>query len=696
MPYIVIEDFKAGMDRRKKRVSGKPGQLWEGKNGHINRGGDYERRKKFVAKYNLPAAATKGLAAINGQIYVFGATTTPVGIPSGVNYQRLQHPSSGSAVIENILSVTAFSGKLYVVAEFDDGNIYHYYDGARVTSWDSVASSVASNNAVASALAAKIDSAAAYSATSLSNVITITAASAGTPFTISQSTVNGGTNPDQTITLAQTQANISAVAEVRASSAFNVTGGTSNPGTNKVTSITVDGVEVLSTAVDWATSNSATAAAIAAQINSYSSSPEYSALSDGAGVTIRAAVGTGAGPNGFNVVVSTAGDVTTSTPTTMGGGVTAVSAQAQIYTATIGGTFETADIFTITLDGQEYSVSGAAAGTGTFALTFQQKVYSITNSLLYFSALSSPTQFGSGVGSGFINISNQNALNESLTSIQEYQGNLAIFSRSNISIYAMDVDPALNTFRQTVQNTGTISPRSVIPYGNIDVFYLDDSGVRSLRARDSSNAPAVNDVGVAIDTFLREYAATLTEGQVQKAIGMIEPVDGRYWLAIGNRIFVFSYFPGSKINAWTYYDLVDEISTADVSDMARTGRQAFVRSADKIYLYGGDAGTTYPNNGEIECTLQIPFLSAGTPATFKGMGGFDIACEGTWLAKLLPDPNDTSVQIEIGTFNQITLSNAHNIIQHSCSLFAINLSCTTAGYACVSGMAIHYDAEEAL
>ena len=89
-------------------------------------------------------------------------------------------------------------------------------------------------------------------------------------------------------------------------------------------------------------------------------------------------------------------------------------------------------------------------------------------------------------------------------------------------------------------------------------------------------------------------------------------------------------------------------------------------------------------------------MSANTPATIKGVSGFDISCEGTWLAKLLTDPNDTdNVQLTIGTFNQITVSNSRNVIQHSCSIFAVNLSCTTAGYACISGMAIHYDAEEA-
>lgn len=48
MSYLAISDFKFGMDRRRKRISGVPGTLWTLKNAHISRGGDIERAKKQV------------------------------------------------------------------------------------------------------------------------------------------------------------------------------------------------------------------------------------------------------------------------------------------------------------------------------------------------------------------------------------------------------------------------------------------------------------------------------------------------------------------------------------------------------------------------------------------------------------------------------------------------------------------------
>lgn len=806
MAYLLVDNFRAGMDRRNKRISGKAGTLWTGKNGHITRGGDWERRKKFVNTFTLPTGTTKGLATTNGQLFVFGASATPGTIPVGVTYQRLQHPSSGSAVITRILSVTLFSGKIYAIAEFDDGNVYHYYDGVRVTAWDAVSATIASNNAVASALATKIDLNASVSATALSNVVTITASVPGVTFTATKSTVNGGATNDQDITLTETQANIVPVAEVLssatvqitggtastpetlASATLTITGGTNNPGVDTISSITVNGVEILNVAIDWttsnnntallitnqintynstpeytatrvnnvitikpiagtgatpngfalvptvngtvtethsatftggvtavsndissikvdgvevlnatiqwATSNSNTAQLLVNQINTYNSSPEYTAVRSGSDVIISAAAGTGATPNGFVLAVVKHGSMAENHSATMSGGVTAVAAQARVVTGTIIGTFESGDIFTITINGTPYSVSGSAAGTGTMSLTFQQKVYSVTNSLLYFTALNAPADL-TGTGSGFINIANQNALSEILTAIAEYQGRLAIFSRSNITIYKTDVDPALNIFQQSVPNTGTSSPRSVIPYGNIDVFYLEDSGIRSLRARDSSNSPAVNDVGVSIDTFVRDYISTLTEDQLERAMAIIEPVDGRYWLAMGKRIFVFSYFPGSKINAWSYYDLSDEIGSDEITEIVRVGRKTYLRAGDKIYLYGGNNGTTYPNANEIECLVELPFLAAATPATFKGVGGFDIAAQGSWKNYLLIDPNNESAEIHVSDSTGISYAQPRSIMQHPCPVFALRMSCVTAGYASISSVAIHYHAEDA-
>ena len=55
------------------------------------------------------------------------------------------------------------------------------------------------------------------------------------------------------------------------------------------------------------------------------------------------------------------------------------------------------------------------------------------------------------------------------------------------------------------------------------------------------------------DNFLTDFVSQQSAEDVQNAIGVIEPRDGRFWLAIGDTIFVFSYFPAAKVSAWTIY-----------------------------------------------------------------------------------------------------------------------------------------------
>lgn len=575
MSYVVIEDFRLGMDRRKKRVSGVAGALWDGINGHITRGGDFERRKKFVSKYSLPAG-TFGLTQINQRLYVFGSGVTPTGIPPSITYQRLQH--TGTANMDEIIDVSRFNSKIYAVASFDNGDVFHYYDGSRVTDWDTVAGGIMSLSTVAARLAAKISLDSRYIASAIGTTITIEAAIADTPFTITASAVNGAGTDDQSITLTLVQS--------------------------------------------------------------------------------------------------------------------AAPGAAQIHTAVVAGTVDADDQFTITIDGINYVTTTLGSAMGLTALTYESKLYSVTTSLLEFSKVNDPTLFSSGTGSGFINMTNQNEDNEALVGVQIYQNRMAIFSRDNVQVWLIAVDPTNNAFQQNLQNTGALSSRSILQYGNIDVFYLSDSGIRSIKARDASNAPAVNDVGVAIDSFVQDYIADLDGSQIQRACALIEPLTGRYWLALHNIIIVYSYFPGSKITAWTYYDLTDEIANNDITEMVKVGSRVYIRSGDTVYLYGGDTGAEYPAKGECIATVGLPFLSAEKPATVKGVKSFDAAMENTWNVKLLPNPKDDSIELNVGTFNGTTFSPfANNPIQQPLALFAVKMTCAEAGYASVSKVVVHFDVE---
>ena len=103
-----------------------------GRDGHINRGGEFEQRAIFKKVYTLPAGATKGLGATAASLYVFGDQAAPA-MPAGVAYQRLQ--DADSSALDRVLSTTLFKGKLFVNARFVDNHVIAFSDGTAVTAY---------------------------------------------------------------------------------------------------------------------------------------------------------------------------------------------------------------------------------------------------------------------------------------------------------------------------------------------------------------------------------------------------------------------------------------------------------------------------------------------------------------------------------------------------------------------------------
>jgi len=69
MPYVLVEDFKGGIDTRRTVVTSVPGTAVTLTNAHVTRGGEIEKRRAFKLWATLPAN-THGLAAGGGRVPV--------------------------------------------------------------------------------------------------------------------------------------------------------------------------------------------------------------------------------------------------------------------------------------------------------------------------------------------------------------------------------------------------------------------------------------------------------------------------------------------------------------------------------------------------------------------------------------------------------------------------------------------------
>ena len=681
MPYLSIDDFRHGMDRRRPRVAGIPGSLWTLENAFISRGGDIVRAKKFVPEYELPAGTT-GFAHLRGQLYVFGSGFQPVNMPPSLQYLRLQ--SAGGAALAKVLDVHAFEGELVTLAEFDDGSVAMFVGEDRVTGWDTLAANAVSLETTAEMFAAKINRVPGLRASVHGMTVTVESMEAGTPFAFDGGATDAGSGSTPRMTFTHPVPNRRASDAVSAKATIQIDGSSS---LDAITSIQIDGRELIHEPVVWAQDNNATATRVAAALDAYEG---YTGVVLGTGVVeIEAPINTGAGHNGKTVVVQTTGGMTVNV-TNFAGGADAVEAQRQISRVTVSAAnVDPDDVFWVNVNGERVRVTNQSAAMPTSLFVQRKRVWATAGRLIYYSALVNArdwtTTTPAETGAGLINPTAESEGSLQLTAAGEYNGQGAFFTEDNIRIYALNEDATASAYQQTLDNTGTISPRSVVQYGNNDLFYLDDSGVRSVRSRDGYNAAYVDDVGTAMDTYIDGLRATLTDGQVRDATAIVDPLDGRYWLALADQILCLSFFPGARITAWSVLK-----PGFGIDQVLRVNRRVYARSGDTIYLYGGVNGDVYPQDYEQEIVVELPFLTANDPAGPKSFTGVDICGINTWhVTALLRTEGGGTVdfgQMEGTTYDKLTHA-TNGLSTH----LALRLTCDIGGYAALSGLALHYE-----
>jgi hypothetical protein len=463
--------------------------------------------------------------------------------------------------------------------------------------------------------------------------------------------------------------------------------------TNAIKSVTVDGVDVLGSSAGWSTSNSALATLVVSKINTYLSSTEYTAfVVNSSTIEIEALAGTGSSPNGRTIYVDTEGTVTVGSFIPFSGGTNLIQASPQVMEFEIKDTFTPGDKYSIILvdpasPNQPYQFGFNRVGgvQPNFSATYKGKEYLASGSTLYFSKLNDATKWGVyELGSGFIDMSNNFGGREDITGFGAYQGLVAVFTRRNCQLWFFDPNPAQNAQRQILDNTGCLSPGSVSSVGAVDMFYLADNGIRSLRARENTDAAYANDIGSPIDQLVIDHMRTMTEVEKYNARSIIEPEDGRYWLALGSKLFVLSSFAGSGINAWSEYE-----PGFQIQELASMEGRVYARgSNDRIFVYGGLSGGVYDAS---PVSVEMPYLDANKPATFKSVNGLDVTVEGKWTVYMGFDYTNPTARDEIATMEQPTFALGRIPATGYGTHVGLKLISAAPGYAKLANAIVHYD-----
>lgn len=331
---IVLANFKYGLDSRREPLALQPGTLLDLVDGHINQGGEVEKRKAFVNLTLTPLGQTDGATTFgldeNGtDLITFGSDNAPsfpvlLGNGRTVRYQRLQHPAVLEGVsydptkhaMTQLVYSENFEGTVFAAAKFADGRTFAYYGGVLVTQSRNglVLSGLTSVASLSTELATQFGTLPQWLSTANKdeagatyNGSTIVKSPIGIYFT----PITSETSSTGLFGAGQIDVDGTPTAGKSAFASFTVTNGTVGVDTFTITAPKTQGgtgTATLVNALACAATATATATAIAAAINAITFVTGYSALTNGStNVYVYAPAAWGASANGFTLTIVTTG-----------------------------------------------------------------------------------------------------------------------------------------------------------------------------------------------------------------------------------------------------------------------------------------------------------------------------------------------------------------------------------------------------
>lgn len=440
------------------------------------------------------------------------------------------------------------------------------------------------------------------------------------------------------------------VTAVGAKTTFYLTAGNSGSISVLTAPAVVDGavsgtVSLISGAIAYATSLLITAQNLANDINQRTATTggytAIASLADISGTKVAKVVVSapsiyGAIVNTSNVALTTTGTIKNSAASTPGGGAVGATNYALLLGVTSSTGSPQTDVidFTgtawannatwsivLTTNDIEYTIGNGNIGgiVPAFVMALGNKVYVASTNQFNFSAIDNATEWeDQDTGAGFIVARDQYASPSNVVALAPYQGRLAIFNRRSIQIYAVNADPAQYSQTQSLQNIGAIAKLSVQPVGELDVLFLSDTGVRSLRVRDSTLNAYVVDVGSAVDAYIQ--AAIIAAGATASAAacGIVEPSSNRYWIYLNGKIYTLSLFPSLKIVAWSTYLPTYEVTGSDLIGTIVGNTTVYNVTAGNVYVWTTGAPGVLINGTETLTTSGRIVAQGATISTTIG------------------------------------------------------------------------------
>lgn len=124
MRQQALSAVKAGITRLRDKGGASPDSLFDLLNGYVTAARTIRARGGTRIDHDLPPG-TVGFVYFKGKFWAFA--NAPLDAGEGYEIEVLKHPGDSAAVLVDIHFASPFLGYLYVVAEFSNGDVFHYW-----------------------------------------------------------------------------------------------------------------------------------------------------------------------------------------------------------------------------------------------------------------------------------------------------------------------------------------------------------------------------------------------------------------------------------------------------------------------------------------------------------------------------------------------------------------------------------------
>lgn len=123
-----LTTVKGGINRQRVKGAALSDALYDLLNGYITKSRTIVVRPGTFRHAELSIdtlVGTRGLASFDGNLHIFSASVIPV--PTGFVLHVIAHPTDPTIDLDKIWFAAPFLGFLYVVAEFTNGDVFHFW-----------------------------------------------------------------------------------------------------------------------------------------------------------------------------------------------------------------------------------------------------------------------------------------------------------------------------------------------------------------------------------------------------------------------------------------------------------------------------------------------------------------------------------------------------------------------------------------